>query len=320
LKLAADLSCQVSEQLIIRANELYHDAENARYDERHKLWHQAEAEFYRSLAGRYLSRGRPICCLDYGSGTGFVPLAIAPCLQPDDSLICVDLSEDILKACKSKLAAAGLPCRVSYLKTDGRTIDVHDRSVDVVTVNSVLHHLYDLRPFAAECTRILKDDGVIVVAHEPNRDRRLPLGGRVMYGFAIGLLKPSTLVYGLVDRSTLLERGLRRFLSSVSDSWSRRNRMLRDIAMRLQQEKMVDRELRGVEIQQLIDYHTQFGFTRKKLLEEVFQGYRIMEWRTYNHLGELSGKNMVSRAISTLMQDWWPLSGHNLAFVLQKGY
>ena len=319
LKLPADLFQHMNGKLVVRANELYHDGERAMYDSRHAGWQHAESSFFGALSAPYLTGNGSICCLDYGSGTGFVPLAIGPRLKPDDTLICVDLSQELLDTCRSAIATAAFPFRVRCLKTDGVRIPVDDESVDVVTVNSVLHHLHDLRPFADECRRILRDGGILVVAHEPNGDRQLPPLGKVLFAVGTVLMRPSALVYWLVGRSAHLERALRGLLSRFSGNWKRRNDMLRDIALRLCEEKLVHRELRGVEVQQLVDYQTQFGFSRERLLGHVFQGFSLKEWRSYNPLGGMDGKRFLSRSISRFMASQWPLAGCSLAFVLCKG-
>ena len=156
------------------------------------------------------------------------------------------------------------------------------------------------------------------MANEPNGDRQLPLPGKLMFAMGTVLVKPSSLVYWLVDRSTILEGALRGVLSRISDARKHRNSMLREIALRLYQEKLVHRELRGVEIQQLVDYQSQFGFSRERLLNEVFQGFCLKEWWSYNHLGSFTCKNFLSRSIARLMEKRWPTAGCSLAFVLCK--
>lgn len=317
MRLNNELSRRITPELILRINELYHDFERESYDTRHGNWHQAESTHYRSLAGKYMSHDAPICCLDFGTGTGFVPLAVGSYLKSSDELICVDISEQILNECRTKLGEAGFSFSVRYLKTDGYRIPVEDKSVDVLTMNSVLHHLHDLYSFASECKRVVKDQGLLIVAHEPNGERNLPILGKIVYTVTRVLFKPSLLVFNLVYKSPWIEKVLRDILSNLSPAYAQRNKMLQDIAVRLQKEKLIDRELRGVEIQQLVDYHSQRGFTKQYLLD-VFNGFNVLEWHTYHYLGDLVEKNVIARYVAKSIEEMWPQSGASLAFVFQK--
>ncbi len=319
MKLDAQIRRKVTNDLIIRINELYHNLENEVYKDRHSEWHHFESDIFRSTAKKHLKRSERITCLDYGSGTGFVPLAIGPCLKPEDVLICTDLSKEILNVCRNNLETKKFPFKIEYLKLYGQGIPVEDRSIDVITANSVLHHILKLKKFASECHRVLKKrEGVLVVGHEPNGDRNLPIIGKLIYVLNNIVFNPSNIVYEMVDRSRWLENILRSLLSKISDVYRRRNKMLTEIAYQLQEEGLIDQHLRGVEIQQLVDYHTEFGFKRKHLMNEVFQGFHTLQWNTFNHLSKSSYKNSITRAINHSMARRWPMHGTTLNFVLQR--
>ena len=142
-----------------RINEIYHNLENTGYDRLHEDIPQFEGRFWKDAAARYLDRNVPLVWLDYGTGTGFVPLAIAEHLKAPDTLICCDVSSEMLVVCEAKLKDKSLPCRCLFEKIEGTTIPAPSGSVDIISVNSVLHHMFDLAGFAAECERVLKPDG-----------------------------------------------------------------------------------------------------------------------------------------------------------------
>ncbi|MEM7351939.1 MAG: class I SAM-dependent methyltransferase, partial [Acidobacteriota bacterium] len=273
---------------------------------------------FRRLTQPSLAAARPIRCLDYGSGTGFVPLAIGQLLKSDDMLICVDLSEQLLEVCRENLSEAGFPCRRSFLPSNGKQIPVEDDSIDILTANSVLHHIYDLETFGLECHRVIKEGGLLIASHEPNGDRNAPFGLKSCSFVFQLLLNPSLVVHKLVETSPALERALRKILSKTSASYRHRNQMLRDIARQLRQEGLVDRDLRGVEIQQLVDYHTERGLRKNHLLQTVFTGFDLIEWQTYSHLGEQTLQSSLTRRLGRAMERVWPEHGHQIEFVLRK--
>ena len=94
--------------------------------------------------------------------------------------------------------------------------------------------------------------------------------------------------------------------------------MLRDIARQLRREGLIDYDLRGVEIQQLVDYHTKHGLRRRHLTEDVFRGFHVLEWHTYAHLGDLTIRSPLTRALGQAMKKRWPTHGFQIAFVLQN--
>ena len=64
-----------------RINEIYHNLENTGYDRLHEDIPQFEGRFWKDAAARHVNRNAPVVWLDYGTGTGFVPLAIAEHLK-----------------------------------------------------------------------------------------------------------------------------------------------------------------------------------------------------------------------------------------------
>lgn len=57
--------------------------------------------------------------MDVGSGTGFVPQLVAPCLKACDLFVCSDVSSTMLQVCKDNLANEGLECGLEFLLGDG---------------------------------------------------------------------------------------------------------------------------------------------------------------------------------------------------------
>ena len=268
-----------------RINEIYHNLENTGYDAQHEDIPQFEAGFWKEAARKYLRRDGPVVWLDYGTGTGFVPLIVGEHMRAEDRLICCDVSGEMLKVCEAKLKSRSLPCQCSFEKIAEQTIPAEDGSVDIISVNSVLHHLFDLHGFAAECERVLKPSGLLIVAHEPNGDTSLPLSGRLLRSLARAVFRPKTMILVIADRCPLAECLMRPVAGRVSLRYRRRNQMLSQIARQIRQEGLLDFHLRGTEIQQIVDFQSQHGFDPDELFGRIFDRFRVIESQTYGHLG-----------------------------------
>ena len=168
-------------------NRVFHEVEAESYDQRHPeiFW---EREHWRDFCRKYLPKlPRPLKALDIGTGTGFVPGVLAECLEAEDSVVCVDISPEMLKAANEKLK--NFSCRFEFVLSDGEAMDFLDgNSVDLVTVNSVLHHLPEYQTFFREADRVLKPGGILAVMHEPNQ-KFVRNGFLVFVSRSLGFLK-----------------------------------------------------------------------------------------------------------------------------------
>lgn len=316
MRLSKQILKKVNRRLVQRINELYHDLEGGVYDDRHDGISHFEQIFWEGKAQEHLVRESPIVCLDYGTGTGFVPLTIGPYLKDADSLVCCDLSSEMLKVCQERIKASDVSCNCSFSKIDGTKIPVESNSVDVITVNAVLHHVYDLGSFAKECERILRPGGLLIVAHEPNKEAALPFSGNALRALAKLIFKPKTVFFKMAGSIPLAESLMRRILSKTSKSYRMRNAMLEEISRRLKEEGLLDFDLRGTEIQQIVDIHTQYGFDVRELLRDEFTGFELVELETFNHLGFFTGGKWSGK-IDRYLKRKWPKAGKGLRLVLK---
>ena len=300
-----------------RVNEIYHNLENAGYDQLHEDIPQFEESFWREAAGKYIDRSAPTTWLDYGAGTGFVAVSIAEHLRAGDTLMCCDVSGEMLAVCEARLEGKSLPCHCVFEKIDGKTIPAPSGAVDIISVNSVLHHVFDLNSFATECERVLKPGGLLIAAHEPNADKSLPFSGRLLRCLATVVFRPRTILFRITEWSPLSERLLRWVTSRVSPKYRKRNAMLAEVTRQIRQQGLFDFDLRGTEIQQIVDFHSQEGFARDDLLGRVFGRFTLVECRTYGHLGFFpSGR--AARAVDGYLRGRWPSGGREICFVLRR--
>jgi len=317
MKLSKRILQKLDSKLVQRINETYHNLENIYYDKRHDDILNSEQVFWKNTANKYLVKKEPIVCLDYGTGTGFVPKIIGPYLKKEDSLVCCDVSAEMLKICESKLKQMSLTPKCSFHKIDAGIIPLPDNSVDVITLNSVLHHIFDLNCFATECERLLEPSGMLLIAHEPNKVSRLPFHGSVLRAFARVVFRPKVIFFNVAERIPFMEMFMRLILSKVSESYRVRNRMLIEISQQLRNENLLDFDLRGTEIQQIVDFHAQSGFDLKELLEGVFRKFELVESETYCHLGFFTNYRLAV-FIDQYLKRHWPDAGKEIRFVLKR--
>ena len=161
-----------SEQLVQRVNELYHDFFSGRYHTQHPEIFEYERQRWERAGERFFRSDKPLRVLDLGSGTGFVPLASAAFLKAGDVFICSDISARMLDQARKNIQAREFSCEFEYVKLEGGIpfrLPFESGSVDIVTLNSVLHHVKDTRTYLSEIDRLLKSGGLLLIGHEPNR-------------------------------------------------------------------------------------------------------------------------------------------------------
>jgi len=276
-----------------------------------------EKDFWHKAAKNYLVRAEPLVCLDFGSGAGSLALTIGQYLKKEDTFVCSDISARALEKCEHNIREKSFSCRFSFIKIKGMKIPLEDHSVDVITLNSVLHHIFDLKAFSKECERILKQTGLLIATHEPNDRDSLPLPGKIIRVLANIILRPRFLFFKLAEISPFLEGAMRSVLNKVSRRYRLRNKMLSDLAEQLRKEGLVDFNIRGTELQQIVDFHTQRGFARQALMTEIFPRFGVIEWESYNHLG-FSGDDKLHNAVDKFMKRKWPDAGTNIRFILSR--
>ncbi|WP_158928404.1 ArsR family transcriptional regulator [Acidisphaera sp. S103] len=110
------------------------------------------------------SRGR---LLDIGTGTGRVLELLAPRVR---QALGVDASKAMLALARARLSNPGLAhCAVRL--ADMYRLPLTDRSFDIVVLQMVLHHAEDPAGAVHEATRVLNDDGMLLVIDLAEHDR-----------------------------------------------------------------------------------------------------------------------------------------------------
>ncbi|MFP4635278.1 MAG: class I SAM-dependent methyltransferase [Nitriliruptoraceae bacterium] len=138
------------------------------YDRLSGAYDLLEAPFERPVrrtARRLLGATPGERILEIGCGTGEDLAAYARSVGRDGWCLGVDLAPGMLRRSAQRLTRDGLADRVSLLQADGLQLPLAERSFDAVYLSFTLE-LFDtpeLEPLLAQCRRVLRDPGRLVV-------------------------------------------------------------------------------------------------------------------------------------------------------------
>ena len=115
----------------------------------------------------------PVKVLDVATGTGDMALMAAVQLNPD-SVIGVDISEEMMRIGREKVEAAGLSNIITLLKEDCASMSFEDDTFDAVISAFALRNFEDISQCLKEMYRVLAPGGSIAVI-DLCKPRRFPM-------------------------------------------------------------------------------------------------------------------------------------------------
>jgi ubiquinone/menaquinone biosynthesis C-methylase UbiE len=290
------IKSKYSESLVQRVNELYHDDINESYDESHPEILRQETERWRNCISE-IKFPSEISYLDFGTGTGFVPLTILDLLPANTHVTCADISQNMLNEAAKNISEKHSQSSVRYHKMEPKIpfeLPFPDNSFDLITMNSVLHHIKDTRFFTSELNRICKKDGRIIFAHEPNN--RFNKNGFLEsnYDFLHFLIDPIYASAGFMRKTGLLAL-LQNLVYLIFPA--RKNKIqskidfTRNMNEKLMSEKLIEKPLTKEEITMITDISAFEGFDPFHLSKFLIPEKIV----TYNHLFRISIKKASSK-------------------------
>lgn len=153
------------ENQVLLFNKVSYDIKAATYDQDHPEVVEGDRNWWEHVLRKHSCHKPCLSVLDFGCGTGFVGEIFLRAGMNFKTFVCCDVSEKALEKAREKLG--GDP-RFVFL-SDFSEIKNAGLSFDIITLNSVLHHLFRPVELMESLRAILNEDGYVIGAHEPNR-------------------------------------------------------------------------------------------------------------------------------------------------------
>lgn len=151
-----------------KANELFHDVEARRYDDKWGIRYDEEnarrvrRKFEKLLRGPFPHVDK---LLEVGCGTGYVGLNIASQDGLVGEMSACDISQGMVDTCNSNAKTLGVSVKAK--RSELEKLDYPDEEFDMVIGHAILHHVPDIKAGLSEVCRVLKPGGVCMLAGEP---------------------------------------------------------------------------------------------------------------------------------------------------------
>lgn len=150
-------------------NRVFHDWDADAYEDEHPEIYELERASWKELMSGMLApimEKQDLRLLDIGTGNGFVLDVISPFITTSQTVIFSDISEKMIGVVTEKFKAQ--PYKKEFIVCEAARVPLPDASIDIITVNSVLHHIPNYDEFLIEARRLLAPGGALIIKHEPN--------------------------------------------------------------------------------------------------------------------------------------------------------
>ncbi|KAF0192095.1 MAG: hypothetical protein FD165_1163 [Gammaproteobacteria bacterium] len=149
-------------------SEAYHTVESDLYDQVHVSMFISLDRIWQRLVSCLPAEPAKLRVLDVGAGTGLVGQMFDR-LAPSrvETLTCVEPNQAMIVKASQKAKSWAFP--VEFVNGVLGAVPPAP-TFDVITINSVLHHIVELGPFLQRLSAYLKPGGVFLAAHDPRGD------------------------------------------------------------------------------------------------------------------------------------------------------
>ena len=100
---------------------------------------------------------------DLGSGNAKIPLAIGALVAATARICAIEMSAEMLAAGVRNRSRARADGRLLFLRADAKRLPLPDSCAEMVTSNSLVHHIPDPRAVFREIARIARPGGAILI-------------------------------------------------------------------------------------------------------------------------------------------------------------
>ena len=305
---------EFSEVNVRKVNEVYHDIINEYYDEAHPTILTGEKERWINSI-EYFNSKEPLKILDIGTGTGFVPMTIAGSLKEEDEFICLDVSSKMLKLTEEKIRSSNFKCSFKFINK--KIYELSDNSIDVITIDSVLHHIKDIEDFLLNVDRILKDKGILIIGHEPNnrfRNNKELVRKTFYYNLIHNTKNTIWRLFKKIHLNKLLEIPFYIISKRYRNKIKKERLIATEINKILLRDSIIDRCLSLREIEKIVEIRAESGLDPFNILP----GYEKLYFETYNHLSEDLTMNYQTKEIQETFKKRFPNDGATFFMILKK--
>lgn len=167
------------------------DAIAGRYDLLNSVLSFGVDELWRREAVRIAAEGEPEKILDVATGTADLAIALKKAI-PKAEVVGVDFAEEMLQMGRAKVERRSMT--LPLLQGDGQNLTYSDNSFDLITIAYGIRNFSDRQRGLAECYRVLKPGGRLLVLEFPPPPKGL--FGRL---FRLYFLKITPYIAGLVS-------------------------------------------------------------------------------------------------------------------------
>lgn len=307
-----------SDKLVLRANELYFNLVGGDYEHSTNEIIVLEPPRWKAMIEKLIP-AMPVkkrIILDVGSGSGFVGTALCPYLNAGDEFICLDVSSKMLDECKSNLDNKGFSCKLSYKQYDGMRLPFENESVDIITLNSVLHHIFNHDVFLKEANRVLKKGGYLIIGHEANSRFYKNKIIWTLYRILYLLFHPSSI------KDVLRRHGFAKKRGGIIPE--KHDEVTDKINSILLSEGLIQERLSEFKINKIIECHSIEGFDPDEIRDCLNAGgndFQPVYSETYNHLYWIfmeHYKNPLIFGLNKILGYLYPSDGKTMLLVFRK--
>jgi len=152
-------------------NRAYHAAEAPVYEQLHlDMVHELPVKWARLVAPLSGDGPRSLRWLDVGCGTGLVGSILSRLIgHRICRAVLLDPSEAMIEQCKPRSSSWGVRARLMVGTIESLAVRA---SFDLITVNSVLHHVAELDQFCQRISRMLTPGGYFITCQDPRAKSR----------------------------------------------------------------------------------------------------------------------------------------------------
>ena len=300
------------DDFVKKMNEICFNMEPEVYDEKHPEIDKFEAERWNNAAKKYFVTNKPLRILDLGCGSGFVASHVCQYLKKDDIFVFTDISKEMLDYCRNRFKDR-FKCKLEFKKDDSGSLDFPDSHFDIVTMNSVLHHIPDTEKILKEINRVLKVGGRLIIAHEVNsaffKHKFLWTNYKLLRLFS----KRGAFLESLFKHVRLLNLYNKYFKKGKPNYYEN---LYDKVNKELLAQKIISKPLSYSKMGLIMEVYSSTGFDVDGLA-----GYTsdlvLIEKKTYNHLND-NPTMWVSKLYEKMLSILFPNSGKSFIAVFQK--